>query len=133
MVQRVVVAGIIVKNNTVLLVKRSIKEDHRAGHWEVPGGKLEFGEKPEAGTLREIEEESGLKVRVIKPVSVFDFGDNSIHFVEINYLCEVENEQEVRLSEEHDDFQWATFGNIEKIEPMSPEMRKSILSLNLNS
>jgi 8-oxo-dGTP diphosphatase len=32
--------------------------------WEFPGGKIEFGEDPEAAVVRETKEESGLDVRV---------------------------------------------------------------------
>jgi 8-oxo-dGTP pyrophosphatase MutT (NUDIX family) len=36
------------------------KEDN--GNWELPGGGLEFGEKPEECLRREIKEEMGLEV-----------------------------------------------------------------------
>jgi 8-oxo-dGTP diphosphatase len=35
-----------------------------AGRWTLPGGGLGFGESPEAGALREVEEESGLTVEL---------------------------------------------------------------------
>jgi ADP-ribose pyrophosphatase YjhB (NUDIX family) len=43
----------------VLLVRRSIEP--KIGFWCLPGGFLELGESPEAGALRELAEETGLK------------------------------------------------------------------------
>ena len=42
----------------VLLVKRSVEP--KKGMWCLPGGFIELGEPPEAGALRELEEETGL-------------------------------------------------------------------------
>jgi ADP-ribose pyrophosphatase YjhB (NUDIX family) len=44
----------------VVLLKRAIPPD--VGIWHLPIGHLEFGEAPEAGALREAEEESGLRL-----------------------------------------------------------------------
>lgn len=35
-------------------------------HWELIGGKIEFGEKPEEAIVREVKEESGLEVEVVR-------------------------------------------------------------------
>lgn len=35
------------------------------GRWELPGGGLDFGEKPHAGLRRELQEESGLEITFI--------------------------------------------------------------------
>lgn len=56
--------GVIIKNQdgNVLLVKRKGKH---APYYSIPGGKLEPGETFEAGAIREIEEETG--IRLINP------------------------------------------------------------------
>ncbi len=36
------------------------------GKWEFVGGKIEFGEEPEQTVIREVQEESGLAVRVVR-------------------------------------------------------------------
>jgi len=51
------------------LVKNDLKEYlfiFRRGKWDLPKGKLEEREKPEKAALREVEEECGIKVHLVK-------------------------------------------------------------------
>lgn len=42
---------------------------YRRQHWDLPKGKLEFDESPEAGALREVSEECGLsELKLLKPL-----------------------------------------------------------------
>ena len=50
------------RDGHLLLVRRGIAPFR--GHWDIPGGFLEEGESPERGALREVEEETGLTVRL---------------------------------------------------------------------
>jgi 8-oxo-dGTP diphosphatase len=58
---RVGVGVLIVKDGTVLLMKR--KGSHGNGTWAPPGGKLDFGEEIETCATRETFEETGLKIK----------------------------------------------------------------------
>lgn len=49
--------GLVEKGDKVLLI-------HRLGKWDLPKGKLEKGESPAEGALREVEEECGVKVKL---------------------------------------------------------------------
>ena len=57
-----------------LMVHRIKKEnDMHAGKWNGLGGKFEPGETPEACAIREIEEESGLRVQALRLHGVLTF------------------------------------------------------------
>jgi 8-oxo-dGTP diphosphatase len=75
----------------------------------LPGGRINPGEPFFEGLEREIREESGLTVKTQGPVHVDEWFPNikgtPNHIVGMFILCAPDND-EVRLSEEHDDFQW---------------------------
>lgn len=55
------------QNNSTLMIYRNKKEnDYHQGKWNGLGGKFNPGESPEECAIREIEEESGLKVKSVK-------------------------------------------------------------------
>lgn len=60
---KVVVGAAIVRDGRLLAQQRSYPESH-AGQWELPGGRVEDGEKPEEALARECVEELGVEVRV---------------------------------------------------------------------
>lgn len=51
----------------VLLVRRSQDADWEPGRWELPGGKLRHGEDLANAVMREVYEETGLRVTVGSP------------------------------------------------------------------
>lgn len=75
----------------VVLVKRRFEP--LAGEWSLPGGTLEVGETLRDGVVREIHEETGLRVDVGPVIEVMDRITRDpdarvrFHFVLIDYLC----------------------------------------------
>ena len=50
------------KNDKILVIKRSENDASKQGHWDLPGGHVDDEDQSiEAGALRELEEETGLK------------------------------------------------------------------------
>jgi len=64
------VGGVVIEGGRVLLIRRG--GEPLRGQWSIPGGTLEVGETLEEGTRREMEEETGLKVRIIELIEVFE-------------------------------------------------------------
>jgi 8-oxo-dGTP diphosphatase len=95
------VGGVVIEDGRALLIRRG--SEPLRGEWSIPGGTLELGESLEQGVARELLEETGLEVRVVELIEVFDriFEDDEAsaggalekkrpkyHFVIADYLCQ---------------------------------------------
>ncbi|MGV9628949.1 (deoxy)nucleoside triphosphate pyrophosphohydrolase [Streptomyces sp. NPDC003487] len=60
MMERIVVVGAALLDGGRLLAARRSAPPELAGRWELPGGKVEKGETPEAALVRELREELGV-------------------------------------------------------------------------
>ncbi len=61
-----------------------------------------------------MKEETGLDVKLIKPISVWSIKKNKVWRIVINYLCEYEK-GEVKLSKENSNFAWIKFKDLKKV------------------
>lgn len=64
--QLVVACGLLVKNRKLLLLKRRDPRPDFNNKWEFPGGGVEVGETVEECLHREIEEETGFKIKILE-------------------------------------------------------------------
>lgn len=85
------VGAVVVHEGRVLLIRRG--KAPLQGRWVVPGGTVELGETLEEAVIRELREETGLEVRPLELVTVFDRilrDDRAVryHYVIIDYWCE---------------------------------------------
>ena len=104
---KVAVKGLIVNQNKILLVKRSKKDEFNPGGITLPGGLVEFGEKPAEAMVREVQEETGLRISVGRVNTVWSFIDdkNNIQIVGITFVCKPLSKV-ITLSEELLSFHW---------------------------
>jgi 8-oxo-dGTP diphosphatase len=101
------VGGVVIDDGRALLIRRA--SEPLRGEWSIPGGMLELGETLQEGVARELLEETGLQVRVLQLIEVFErivyasnregaasegSGRPRFHYVIADYLCE-------RVSGEH--------------------------------
>lgn len=93
---RVSVKGLVVKDGKILLLKES---QVLSGQWELPGGGLDFGEDIEQGLIREVEEETGIKVKSISKHPIYTWtwrfenerGMDWFYSLVLGYQVELEN------------------------------------------
>jgi|GEM_PF-1105017 len=85
---RIRCAGILIKNDSILLVEH--REASGEKYWALPGGGLEEGENIEECFHREMAEETGFDVKIKKLVSVREFLDTPKNKtnIEFYFLCE---------------------------------------------
>lgn len=63
------------------------------GYWSIPGGLLETGETLEQAVRREVHEETGLRVAIVRLFEIFQriirdrHGRAEYHYVLADYLC----------------------------------------------
>lgn len=78
-----VVAGALVNAEARLLLTRRPPGKPMAGLWELPGGKVEPGETPEAALVRELAEELGLVAEPadLEPLTFASHGYDAMHLL----------------------------------------------------
>lgn len=75
--------------------------------WELPGGRMEFGETAEETLIREMQEETGLRIKPIKVLDTWNVVKEEHQITGIIYSCEIADENiNIALSAEHDQYQW---------------------------
>lgn len=119
---------VIVNNGRILLLKR--KNEPAKGEWFVPGGRIFKNETLISAVKRKAIEETGLNIRIIKPL-IFEetfFNKPSItgvktgaHAISLSYLVESESDN-VKLDEQSEDYIWIDH----TIESLHPLVRKLI-------
>jgi len=112
-IQRVTVKGIIHSGGKILLLQDG------KGKWELPGGKIVFGEDPKITLARELSEELGLEdVEVENIIDAWSFcvdaKDEKYQFIVLIYEC-LTHKSDFNLSGEHIKLEWISFEDIPKL------------------
>lgn len=109
-----VVCGIIVYRKRILATRRDPGRAYPL-LWEFPGGKVEQGESNEAALKRELREELGLDVVILKPLEPVHHQVDGNHLTLIPFLCEAA-EDRAPVLHEHVEMRWMQPGDLRLLE-----------------
>ena len=102
MSERVTAAGgVVTRDGQVLLVHRPRYDD-----WTLPKGKLDRGESFEEAALREVEEETGLRCRLVSELPSAHYEVNGRPKVVRYWLMEPEQDAAFVPNDETDELRW---------------------------
>lgn len=85
--------GILIENNKILLVQQKLSDNRQ---WSLPGGRLECGETISQGMIREMKEETGLNIEIIRMLYFCDVSASSNTLLHISFLLR-RTDGEIRL------------------------------------
>lgn len=79
------VTGVLIEDGKLLLVRQRLSKSR---NWSLPGGRLEQGETLAQGLAREMEEETGLQVRVAEMLYLCDAAQSGHTLLHITFRIE---------------------------------------------
>jgi len=103
--------------------------------WDLPGGKIEYGEEPMVALHREVKEETGLEIEIGQSVGVWWFYSPHHHHQVIcsTFLCQIKGALEIDLlhnpADEHfSDYRWLSVEEVLNNQDMNlPESLMEII------
>lgn len=104
---------IINQTNQYLVLKRHESDQNDPNLWDLPGGSINPNESPTDALIREIKEETNLRVDRINLLGAYTCDENSLQLCAISHLIN----GELQLSNEHSNYKYLTFDDLIDLKP----------------
>lgn len=110
---KVGVAVFVFKNMSFPMLRR--QGSHGAGHWSIPGGKLEFGESIEDCAARECREELGVEIQNPEIIGITNdiFEEEGKHYITVWVAADhKKGAPEIKEPEKCSEISWFSLQNL---------------------
>jgi mutator protein MutT len=113
-----VAVGVFIINDEgkVFLTKQSTKAINERGTWEIPGGKVHFGETLQKAAKREAKEEYGIDIELTEQFLAQNhlISEEKQHWVPTTFLCKIIGNKKPRVMEPDrcDEIGWFSFDKL---------------------
>ncbi|MEO7905075.1 MAG: reverse transcriptase-like protein [Candidatus Saccharimonadales bacterium] len=110
MKQHIAIRAIIRKDEKTLLLRRSNGNPERIGQYELPGGRLEYGEQPEDALRRSLGVVISSEVQTLQLFDVLTYVDatrRGVQYVYLLYLVTLPGDVKITLSSHYNKYIWA--------------------------
>lgn len=131
MKQRIRVTGIVEREGEILLVKKRAGRSDSPVFWELPTGKIKFGEQPEEAMSRTMSEYLGVEAREVKLKDVVTFlafsGASQMANLYIIYMIAVKDTDKIEPEERYSAYKFLKRDEFSKVR--LDEATKAVLDL----
>ncbi|MGG3564802.1 NUDIX hydrolase [Neobacillus rhizosphaerae] len=110
-----VVSVSIIQNNEVLIIKEN--KSTARNKWNFPSGRIEQGEDILVAARREVKEETGFDVKLVKSTGVYNFTSNTNHQVVLfHFIAEITGGSLTMDETEIIDSKWIALNELNELE-----------------
>jgi 8-oxo-dGTP diphosphatase len=129
-----VVCALILNAEGKILACQRNSNTSLAHKWEFPGGKIEPDESPEQALEREVSEELGVRISILKALTVVKHKYPGFEIILSPFLCEIDL-LEIPRAIEHSEIRWVNLAEASDLDwaeadiPILKQYEKSLLRL----
>ncbi len=109
--------GVIILNHRKEILMGKRKSRHGLGQFSIPGGAVDVGEKLTDCAVREVFEETGLKLQSVKILGITNnletFFSENTHSLSVIFFCkDYDGEPEIKEPDKHEAWAWHNMNSI---------------------
>ena len=116
--QRISVRTIVSQENKTLLLRRATGRESIIGQYELPGGRVAYGEQPEDTLRRYLHDDTGIhisKADLFDVVTYIDHDDRDIQYAVITYNVTVaDGHHDIALSGNYSEYAWVLLSDVQQ-------------------
>lgn len=127
--KKIILAGCVIQNpqGKILLIHRNTPQRTQ---WETPGGKIEEDEDAEQTAVREIKEEVGVDIEIIRRLGQKDFQEDEFVMEYIWFLAKVVSGEPKLMEEKYDKLDYFSWEELNQMNDLSGNAQNLVKAYN---